>query len=348
MLKNYTSLDIKKDKKIQENFLNANLNEIQLNCNIYNGTFYLDTFNYFLINNDYKTFSNSFTRDINQNNDHYFTNDFFNQFKNNIKSIKEFNNIFVLGSNAANNYYSNLIQFLPRLFFLQNKTDLKIAIHRNSSIKFRNFIELILRNKNIKFSFIYLDDGFYKFVDSQIPEFLDLKKSIKILKELLIPTISKSKDKKIYVTREDSTYRKIINEADIMPILRSKGYKVINPQLYQIEEQIRIFSEAEKIIAPHGSNLSNIIFCKPGTEVYEIGPNFNHDYEKIFENRFRILAEINQLKYTRFINDTVPVDRHSDLAKKYINKDVLQNSNYYKNLIVKLKDIENISWLTTV
>ena len=347
MLKNYTSLDIKKDKKIQENFLNANLNEIQLNCNIYNGTFYLDTFNYFLINNDYKTFSNSFTRDINQNNDHYYTNDFFNHFKNNIKSIKEFNNIFVLGSNAANNYYSNLIQFLPRLFFLQNKTDLKIAIHRNSSIKFRNFIELILRNKNIKFSFIYLDDGFYKFVDSQIPEFLDLKKSIKILKELLIPTISKSKDKKIYVTREDSTYRKIINEADIMPILRSKGYKVINPQLYQIEEQIRIFSEAEKIIAPHGSNLSNIIFCKEGTNVCEICPELIGLNEINLRDRYKNICDLKKLNHKRIIADVVDVDVHSKLTLKFIDKKFLNKSNYYKNLILKLDDLKKI-WLITV
>ena len=66
-----------------------------------------------------------------------------------------------------------------------------------------------------------------------------------------------------------------------MRALRQKGYKVINPQLYEIEEQIRIFSQADKIIAPHGSNLSNIIFCKPETEIYEIGPNFNYDYESI-------------------------------------------------------------------
>ena len=29
----------------------------------------------------------------------------------------------------------------------------------------------------------------------------------------------------------------------------------------EIEEQIEIFSNAEKIIAPHGSNLANIVFC---------------------------------------------------------------------------------------
>ena len=55
--------------------------------------------------------------------------------------------------------------------------------------------------------------------------------------------------------------------------MRSKGYKVINPQLYRIDQQIRLFAEADKIIAPYGSNLANIIFCKPGAKIFEIGPN---------------------------------------------------------------------------
>ncbi len=341
MFQNLSSIDIQSDKKLQDNFLTAKFKEIDSTCNIYKGNFYLDSFNYFIINENYKTFKNLFSRDNYQNNEHYFTKNFFESFKSNIEKFKKFNNIFVLGSSAANNYYSNLLQFLPRIFFIKNN-NIKIAIHRNSSNKFRDFIKIILDNKNINFSFVYLDDGFYNFSNSEIPQFLSLNESIKLLKNLIIANNAKLEDKKIYVTREDSTYRRIINEADIMPILRSKGYKVINPQLYNIDEQIRIFSQADKIIAPHGSNLSNIIFCKRGTEIYEIGPAFNNDYEKVFENRYKILAEINNLKYSRFLTDTVSVTNHSEIAKKYIDQKILDNSNYYKNLIVKIKDIENI------
>ncbi len=341
MLQNYSSNEIKNDNTIQNNFLNASFQESNLSCNIYKGNFYLDTFNYFLINEKYQTFKNLFTRDTLQNYDHYFTEKFFNNFKNQMDKFKEFKNIILIGSNSGNNYYSNLLQFLPRLFFIKN-SNVKIAIHRNSSNKFRKFIKLILDRKNIEFSFTYLDDGFYKFSNCEIPQFFNLTESIKILKNLIIVKNNNSDNKKIYVTREDSSYRKIINEADIMPILRRKGYKVINPQLYDIDEQIRIFSQADKIIAAHGSNLSNIIFSKPGTEVYEIGPNFQNDYEKLFENRYKKLAELNNLKYFRYIADSVKVETHSNLAKKYIDKKILENSNYYKNLIVKVKDINNI------
>ncbi len=341
MLKNINSDEIIKNSRLKSNFLNATLNDLNINCNIYEGNFYLDSFNYFIINEKYETFKNLFTRDNNHNNQHFFSEEFYKNFIDNINNFKNFENIFILGSNAANNYYSNLIQFLPRIFFMSNKK-IKIAIHRNSSNKFRDFVKLILDKKNIKFSFIFLDDGFYKFTNSYMPQFLSLQNSINVLKNLLNIRNDKPENKKIYVTREDSHYRKIINEADIIPILRSKGYKVINPQLYKIEEQINIFSKAEKILAPHGSNLSNIVFCKPGTEIHEVGPQFENEYEKVFENRYKNLAQINNLKYFRFLTDTVPVKDHSKQAEKYIDKKILENSNYYKNLIVKIKDINDI------
>ena len=341
MLQNFKSSEIKKNNKLTKNFLNAEFKELNMNCNIYNGEFYLDSFNYFIINEEFKTFDNLFTRDINQNNSHFFTKDFFTNFKNKIDNYKEHKKVYVLGSNAGNNYHSNLLQFLPRIFFINDKK-IKIAIHRNSSTKFRDFITLILDEKGIKFSFVYLDDGFYKFTESKIPQFISLDKSIMILKNFLIPKSINSVDKKIYVTREDSSYRRIVNEADIVPILRAKGYKVINPQLYKIDEQIRIFSQADKVIAPHGSNLSNIIFCKPGTQIIEVGPKFDNNFEKIFENRYENLAKINNLNYNRLIADTVPVDNHSSVSNKYIDQKILNTSNYYKNLILKISDLDNL------
>ncbi len=341
MIKNLSVSEITKDKIISNSFLNAKYEDLKLNCNIYYGDFYMDSFNYFLISEKFNTFDKLFSRDQFQNNEHYYSYDFFKNFKTKMDKFKELKNIFILGSSAANNYYSNLIQFLPRIFFT-NKNDLKIAIHRNSSLKFRDLIKLILKSRKINFSFVYLDDGFYKFTNAEMPQFINIDSSVKILRNLIVPSNNNIDQNKIYVTREDSVYRKIVNEADIISVLRSKGYKVINPQQYKIDEQINIFSKAKKIIAPHGSNLSNIVFCNPGTEIFEIGPTFDKDFEKPFENRYKYLSKLNNLKYTRFITDTVPVEKHSDTAIKYINEGILNSSNYYRNLIVKVNDIKNI------
>ena len=339
MIIDLNSTKIKNEKHLSNLFFNANFSNLSINCNILKGSFYSDSFYYFPITENNETFSSLFSRDLN-NISHFYSKKFFDNFNKNKTSFKNFKEVYYLGSNAGNNYFSNLLQFLPRIFF-NKKTNLKIAIHRNSSNKYRNFIGSILKSLNIEFTFVFLDDEFYYFIDSDFPQFLSMNDSIKILKKFINPNAGIETSKKIYVTREDSNYRKIINEGDVVTLLRENGYRVINPQLYEIKEQIEIFSNAEKIIAPHGSNLANIIFCKPGTEIYEITPSFR-DNEKILKDRYLNLSLINNLKHNIIISDTVDVKEHSKLTKKYINANVLSQSNYYKNLIVKIQDLINI------
>ncbi len=340
MIHDLSITEIKKNKSITNHFVNGKFSNLSINCNILKSNFYSDSFYYFPITENNKTFSTFYSRELN-NTSHFYSKKFYEDFTNNRHSLKSFKDLFLLGSNSGNNYYSNLIQFLPRIFF-NKKTNIKIAIHRNSSIKYRKFLSSILKSLKIEFTFVFLDDDFYYFVDSEFPQFFNINDSIKILKKFLNPNTNVEKSKKIYVTREDSNYRKIINEGDVVTLLREKGYRVINPQLYEIEEQIEIFSNAEKIIAPHGSNLANIIFCKPGTEIFEISPSFR-DNEKILEDRYLNLSLINDLKYNKITSDTVDVENHSALAKKYIHNNVLSQSNYYKNLIVKIQELNNIT-----
>ena len=339
MIVDIGSTKIKSDKRLSNLFVNANFNNLSINCNILQGNFYSDSFYYFPITEDNETFSSLFNRDLN-NISHFYSQKFFDNFKENKNSFKNFKDLYMLGSNAGNNYYSNLLHFLPRIFF-NKKTNLKLAIHRNSSNKYRNFIGSILKSLNIEFTFVFLDDDFYYFINSEFPQFLNINVSIEILKNFLNPKTNVESSKKIYVTREDSNYRKIINEGDVVTLLIQKGYRVINPQLYEIEEQIEIFSNAEKIIAPHGSNLANIIFCKPGTEILEIAPSFN-DNEKTLEDRYLNLAMMNGLKHSKIIADTVNVENHSSLAKKYIHTNILSQSNYYKNLILKIQNLSEV------
>ena len=339
MLTNIELNRIKNEKKFSDFFINSNFESLSLNCNILTSNFFCDSFYYFPITNNYETFPSLYLRDFN-NLSHFYTQNFFDNFVEKKKSLKSFNNIYMLGSNSGNNYYSNLLQFLPRIFF-NNQTNIKIAIHRNSSNKYRKFINAILNSLNIKYNFVFLDDDFYYFTDSQFPQFLNINDSIKILKNFFNPKTKSENSKKIYVTREDSSYRKIINEGDIISLLRENGFRVINPQLYEIEEQIEIFADAEKIISPHGSNLTNIIFCKPGTEIFEIVPDFTVN-EKTFSERYSNLSIINNLKHHKIIADTIDVKKHSKLAKKYIHPNILTNSNYYKNLILKIQDLKDI------
>ena len=73
---------------------------------------------------------------------------------------------------------------------------------------------------------------------------------------------------------------------------------ILNPQQYDIVDQIALFAEAKEIIAAHGSSLANIIFCKKGTTIYEIRPQFDKDYEVNLSNRYNnLFLFINPLIY---------------------------------------------------
>ena len=54
----------------------------------------------------------------------------------------------------------------------------------------------------------------------------------------------------------------------------------------------------------------------------------------------KLLRSVQLLK--TLISDTVNVENHSDLVKKYINRNILNQSDYYKNMILKVSEINSL------
>ena len=58
---NIKDIELKKiinDDSLKKKFLYSKNKKLNITCNSLIGNFYLDSFNYFLINNEYKTFGN--------------------------------------------------------------------------------------------------------------------------------------------------------------------------------------------------------------------------------------------------------------------------------------------------
>ena len=343
MLINIDESKILKTESLNNLFKSATIEDINQNCKILHTDFYLDSFNYFPITKKNESFANVFKREDDNSISHFYTENFYKNFIDKKSDFKLINDSYVLGSSPSDNYFSNLIHFLPRIFFINDKK-VNIIIHRNLSNKFRSFIETICELRGIEISFTFLDEGFYNFNNSSIPEFFNITKSIKILKFFLEQILTNIKvpefKSKIYIRREDANYRKILNEADLITILRKKGFEIINPQHYNILEQMKIFSNAKVIISPHGSNMSNIIFCQKNTKIVEISPELNNEYEQNISSRYKNIADNLNLEFQTIKADSVDVDNHSELSVKYIHPKILKNSNYYKNMIIKISQIE--------
>ena len=341
MITNKNSFDILNDERLNKSFLSATLNDLDISCKIYKGNFFADSFNYFPITENFEAFQDLYKIQNENSINHFYSDNFFDNLKKKITDLKKINNVYLLGSSPGDNYFSNLIYFLPRLFFY-NQDKMKLAIHRNSSNKFRNFINEICSNLNKKITFTFLDDEFYKFKDSYVPQFLKIHESIKILKFFLDDYKNDNdieEKTKLYISRQNSHYRRILNESDVIELFKQHNFQIINPSNYEIKEQINLFSKADIVVSPTGSNLANIVFCKKGTKIYEIAPDFKHSYEDDLSIRYQKISEINDLDYYKIKADSIDVKTHSKIAKKYISKKVLEESSYYKNLIVKISEL---------
>jgi len=78
--------------------------------------------------------------------------------------------------------------------------------------------------------------------------------------------------RRIYISRSDASMKRIINEEEVIEFLKPFGFKPVILSTMSVAEQALLFSEAEMVIGRHGSGLTNLVFCNPGTRVIEFFP----------------------------------------------------------------------------
>jgi capsular polysaccharide biosynthesis protein len=78
--------------------------------------------------------------------------------------------------------------------------------------------------------------------------------------------------RKLYVARTDAPTRVMRNEAAVIEGMRHRGYEIVTPGTLSFTEQVRLFRSASVVVGAHGAGLTNIVFCEPGTTVYELVP----------------------------------------------------------------------------
>ena len=80
--------------------------------------------------------------------------------------------------------------------------------------------------------------------------------------------------RRIYVARTDTTRRPLVNESAVIDEMRRRGFEILEPGCLSMRDQIRTFREADFVVGPHGAGMTNIVFCEPGTIVYELLPAY--------------------------------------------------------------------------
>lgn len=74
----------------------------------------------------------------------------------------------------------------------------------------------------------------------------------------------------LYLTRQEARRRRIHNGDEVERALIALGFEVLEPEGMTVAEQAARFRGARALVAAHGSALTNLAFCLPGTAVIEL------------------------------------------------------------------------------
>ncbi len=126
--------------------------------------------------------------------------------------------------------------------------------------------------------------------------------SEKLLKAAQSKNIDISKhSKKVFITRKNAPYRKILNEDEMFALFEPKGFVRYELANLPVAEQILLFHGAEIIAGEHGAGMTNCLFCKPGTRVIEI-------FQALVDSGPWWITQVMGLNYSCV--GTVPLDPH--------------------------------------
>ena len=76
--------------------------------------------------------------------------------------------------------------------------------------------------------------------------------------------------KRIYISRARARARHIINEDAVIQLLDKLGFQTVYLEEMSTIDQVALFANAQVVVAPHGSGLTNLVFCSPKTITIEL------------------------------------------------------------------------------
>jgi len=85
-----------------------------------------------------------------------------------------------------------------------------------------------------------------------------------------VPAANGPTHRRIYLDRRASPQRRLLNEDEIVARLAALGFVPVLAETLSAADQVRLFRQADMIVAPHGAGLTNLGFCRPGCRIVEL------------------------------------------------------------------------------
>jgi hypothetical protein len=83
--------------------------------------------------------------------------------------------------------------------------------------------------------------------------------------------------RRIYVSRAHAPKRHLLNEAEILRVLKDFDVTIVHPERHGFADQVRLFASAELVIGNYGANLTNAVFAPRGVTIFAVTTEFMND-----------------------------------------------------------------------
>ena len=78
------------------------------------------------------------------------------------------------------------------------------------------------------------------------------------------------RNRRIFIDRSAAKRRKTANQKELEPVLKERGFEIVQWEQLTMLEQVRLAAETEIMAGPHGTSLLNSIYSLPGAKLLEI------------------------------------------------------------------------------
>ena len=130
---------------------------------------------------------------------------------------------------------------------------------------------------------------------------------------------------KIYISRKNSSRRRLINEDELIKVLSKNKFKIVTMENFSFKEQVKIAAGSKVMISAHGAGLTNLLWMKKKSSLIEI-----RDFDDVTLNAYYVMCYNLGIKYNCYF------------AKKNILHNITSHYDYEIDLpdfVKKFKDI---------
>ena len=128
----------------------------------------------------------------------------------------------------------------------------------------------------------------------------------------------------IFISRSKAHKRKIVNETEVISLLKLYDYEVHYFEDYSLRQQIEVMSQAKSLIGLHGAGLTNMLFMPKNGQVLE----FRNRSDAHNNCYFSLASDLNHDYYYQLndgnTNDTNIVDVTVNLEELRTNLDLMK------------------------